>query len=896
MYYLTNGISRYIRWRQWRHYRRVYRGVLNIYKMSVFMLTFFILSLSILVPKVYATANACVSKASGDWSAAGTWKSCGGGIPTDGDSVIITGTHLVTVDINTATISSLSVQAATATNGIVISGTNTLSVSGSITMQPPTAAVDSTISVGTGTLNAASIHIAGPNTSGHNTIVSVSTGTINLSGNITFAGNHSYAQLTFTGAGTLNIGGTISTGGTFIASTGTVNFNGTGTQIISKYTSNRYNNLTLSGSGTKIIDRSTIVSGNLVIGDNVTLDVTAALSVDGTTTVGGGTSGTLSFTSGTLNMSFTGLVTINPGASWIENTAIIAFFSGGITNNGTFTSNLGSYRFRTNNQTLHGTFSIPTIYITAPSLTNIGNLTISSAFHSSGSLINVGTLNLNFADTSDVSTLTATAVGNTVNYGHAGPQTVRTTNYHNLTLSNSGAKMLHPATSISGTLSIDGTAQALLSSGNYVTDQLLLNGTAMTTGTWGSSNSLPTPGNINNTYFALASGYSGYVTVNSGINPVATTTHISPSSVTAGAAGFSLTVNGTNFIPSSVVNFNGSARITTYVSPTELTVSIPASDLVSAGIYDITVTNPLPGGGISNAQLFTVYLVPTLAFTDNVEVGPVISDTVNASWGIASIKKWDYDADGICSTTASDYTMTNADSMNQTTEANNAKYICLYTEDAVGNKYTLASAHAINIDNVAPVITLLGDSTVNITVGSLYADAGATAWDNIDGNITSRIIATGPSINTSAPGTFVIHYNVSDTAGNHAVEVSRTVIVSSLLVVSTTYYHPTTSPVISGTTGLTITAPAGNDQPNSPQSPESAENSALFDIASEPVKLVQLDLALFIIISVIAGILIALSIILIKWQIRRQAIRRFMKEKIDATQIYKTKKHFKGGL
>jgi len=97
---------------------------------------------------------------------------------------------------------------------------------------------------------------------------------------------------------------------------------------------------------------------------------------------------------------------------------------------------------------------------------------------------------------------------------------------------------------------------------------------------------------------------------------------------------------------------------------------------------------------------------PTLTFTDNVAAGPVSSDTITATWGDASVKKWDYDADGVCSTTAGDYSKTDANSMTQSTETNNGKYICLYGEDVAGNKSTLASANDINIDVTAPIITI----------------------------------------------------------------------------------------------------------------------------------------------------------------------------------------------
>lgn len=91
-------------------------------------------------------------------------------------------------------------------------------------------------------------------------------------------------------------------------------------------------------------------------------------------------------------------------------------------------------------------------------------------------------------------------------------------------------------------------------------------------------------------------------------NPVPTTTSLSgiPTSLTAGGAGFTLTVNGTNFINGSIVNVNGVARTPTFVNDKQLTVAVPSSDLTTAGTIEISVTNPALGGGKSNSQFFTI--------------------------------------------------------------------------------------------------------------------------------------------------------------------------------------------------------------------------------------------------------------------------------------------------
>ena len=92
-------------------------------------------------------------------------------------------------------------------------------------------------------------------------------------------------------------------------------------------------------------------------------------------------------------------------------------------------------------------------------------------------------------------------------------------------------------------------------------------------------------------------------------------------------------------------------------------------------------------------------VAPTLSFTDDIAAGPGTSDTITATWGDATVKKWDYDTDGICSTTTVDYSKTDVNLMNQTNTTNNNKYICLYGEDVAGNKTTLVSANDINISS-----------------------------------------------------------------------------------------------------------------------------------------------------------------------------------------------------
>jgi hypothetical protein len=81
---------------------------------------------------------------------------------------------------------------------------------------------------------------------------------------------------------------------------------------------------------------------------------------------------------------------------------------------------------------------------------------------------------------------------------------------------------------------------------------------------------------------------------------------LAPSAVSPGGAQFTLTVNGTGFLPTSTVDFNGTGLATTFVSNQQLTALVPADDISTAATASITIENPSPGGGISNAVYFPV--------------------------------------------------------------------------------------------------------------------------------------------------------------------------------------------------------------------------------------------------------------------------------------------------
>ena len=206
----------------------------------------------------------------------------------------------------------------------------------------------------------------------------------------------------------------------------------------------------------------------------------------------------------------------------------------------------------------------------------------------------------------------------------------------------------------------------------------------------------------------------------------------------------------------------------------DLTSSIVTSGSVNtnvAGTYTITYSVS-DAAGNSDSATRTVTVNPDTT-------APVISlvgaATINLNVGDS------YTEQGATATDNIDGNLTSSIVTTGTVNTNTAgTYTVTYSvSDAAGNSASETRTVVVSADTVAPVITLLGSATVNLTVGDAYNDAGATATDNIDGNLTSSIVVSG-SVNTNVAGNYTLTYNVNDAAGNAATPVIRTINVNEV--------------------------------------------------------------------------------------------------------------------
>ena len=126
------------------------------------------------------------------------------------------------------------------------------------------------------------------------------------------------------------------------------------------------------------------------------------------------------------------------------------------------------------------------------------------------------------------------------------------------------------------------------------------------------------------------------------------------------------------------------------------------------------------------------------------------------------------------------------------------RQITYNVQDAAGNNAVEVTRTVIVQDTTAPVITLIGNATVTVEKGDTYTDAGATALDYNNVNLTDEISIVNP-VDMSSTGTYTITYNVQDDSGNNATEVTRTVVVED-----------TTAPVITLLGDASITVEKGD--------------------------------------------------------------------------------------
>lgn len=134
-----------------------------------------------------------------------------------------------------------------------------------------------------------------------------------------------------------------------------------------------------------------------------------------------------------------------------------------------------------------------------------------------------------------------------------------------------------------------------------------------------------------------------------------------------------------------------------------------------------------------------------------------------------------FDESGFSASDNYDGDLTSSVKVRTTEDKENNKGQIIYTvSDSSGNKAEAVRDVTIR-DIIKPVITLNGSDYITLARGAEYMEQGAFAEDDLDGDITGKIITAG-SIDTKKSGVQTVAYTVTDKAGNRDT-VTRTIHV-----------------------------------------------------------------------------------------------------------------------
>ncbi len=260
-------------------------------------------------------------------------------------------------------------------------------------------------------------------------------------------------------------------------------------------------------------------------------------------------------------------------------------------------------------------------------------------------------------------------------------------------------------------------------------------------------------------------------------NPAPVLIALSPAAAVAGNTGLTLTATGLNFESGSTVMWNGTSLTTTFVSGSSVTAQVPASDLASVGTANVSVVNPDPGGGTSNAMTFTIQATANPA--------PILS-SVNPSTISAG-------------SSATTITATGSNFISSST--------VMWNGTALSTSYTSATTLTAQV----PSADLASVGTATVTVFSPVPGGGTSSGVTV--TIAGNPVPTLTSISPTSASTGSSAVTLTATGTNF---LSTSTVNWNGTALATTYTNsttlsaqvPSTDLETAGTASVTVTNPA----------------------------------------------------------------------------------------
>jgi subtilisin len=311
---------------------------------------------------------------------------------------------------------------------------------------------------------------------------------------------------------------------------------------------------------------------------------------------------------------------------------------------------------------------------------------------------------------------------------------------------------------------------------------------------------------------------SPVVVVTAPPNPVPSVTSLSPAQVTVGGPAFTLTVNGTGFVSSSVVKWNGSDRATTFVSNTQVRAAIGAADVATAGVASVKVFSPAPGGGTSNSRDVTIGAAPTLT-VDMTSASTGANVTVTLVNGPGGSGDWiALAATSAANTSYVRYTYVGAGVTTRTWAVAMPSTPGTYEFRLFPNNgYTRAATSPTvtvtqgtnpppALSSISPTATVAGSGafTLNVT-GNNFVQSSVIRWNGADRPTTyvgaTQLLAAIPASDVAAAGAAQVTVFTPAPGGGLSTAQTFTIGTAPVLTVSATSVSPGANVTVTLTNG-----------------------------------------------------------------------------------------------
>ncbi|MDB4180870.1 DUF5011 domain-containing protein [Flavobacteriaceae bacterium] len=202
-----------------------------------------------------------------------------------------------------------------------------------------------------------------------------------------------------------------------------------------------------------------------------------------------------------------------------------------------------------------------------------------------------------------------------------------------------------------------------------------------------------------------------------------------------------------------------------------ITTDVTNVDNSTVGSYTVTYNVTDASGNVATEVTRTVNVVDTTAPVITLTGDAIVTNEGGTGYADGGATATDNYDDNTTLTASITTDVSNVD------EQTVGSYTVYYNVSDLAGNAAIEVTRTVNvIDTTIPVITLTGDAVVTIVVDATYLDAGATAFDTVDSDLTTAIVVSG-TVDVSTVGVYILRYNVTDTTGNVAVEVTRTVNV-----------------------------------------------------------------------------------------------------------------------